>query len=418
MRILLVPPMVPDPDGSGAIPVLLHAELLGLQRASRGDAGDGGRRRAGRSGGGRAAARSRSRSTSPTAAGRPPGRAGAGAQLRMAARWARGRWPWRTVWFADPGIQRLLDRARRRARLRRRRGRGQRDVGLPLPGGRPDASSPTTRCCGRARSHWRPGPPSSWPGWAFGELDWRRWASFQRAGLAAASTASRSSAAATPRRSPSWRPELGGAGAGQPLRPGAAAGRRPRPARCPGRCSSSATSPIRRTATRPVWLARRDHARGARAAPRARGCGSSAAARRRRCAPWPAPAVEVVADAPSVLPAPRSSGGGDGAGADRRRDADEGAAGDGRRQGGGDDPARDRGLHRLRRGAAAGGRRRARRRSRRRRRRCSGTTSGGARSGERAREFAQRHHSPEAWAARLTAVYEEATRRGGWRRDG
>jgi glycosyltransferase involved in cell wall biosynthesis len=28
--------------------------------------------------------------------------------------------------------------------------------------------------------------------------------------------------------------------------------------------------------------------------------------------------------------------------------------------------------------------------------------------GERAREFAERHHSPEAWAERLTAVYEEA----------
>jgi glycosyltransferase involved in cell wall biosynthesis len=30
------------------------------------------------------------------------------------------------------------------------------------------------------------------------------------------------------------------------------------------------------------------------------------------------------------------------------------------------------------------------------------------RLGERAREFAQRHHSPQAWAARQTAVFEEA----------
>ena len=37
-----------------------------------------------------------------------------------------------------------------------------------------------------------------------------------------------------------------------------------------------------------------------------------------------------------------------------------------------------------------------------------GRRRGGARSGERAREFAERHHSPEAWAERLTAVYEEA----------
>jgi glycosyltransferase involved in cell wall biosynthesis len=28
--------------------------------------------------------------------------------------------------------------------------------------------------------------------------------------------------------------------------------------------------------------------------------------------------------------------------------------------------------------------------------------------GRRAREFSERHHSPDAWAERLTAVYEEA----------
>ena len=27
---------------------------------------------------------------------------------------------------------------------------------------------------------WRPGPPWRWPGWAFREIDWRRWTGFQR----------------------------------------------------------------------------------------------------------------------------------------------------------------------------------------------------------------------------------------------
>ena len=221
-----------------------------------------------------------------------------------------------------------------------------------------------------------------------------------------ASTASRSSAGATPRRSPSS-PRTSPRGCGST--PSAWSCRRAAdPAReVPGTIlfvGAFAHPPNRDAA---IWLAREILPAVLERAPEARlrivgtapppevlGAGRAAGRGRRRRAQRRA--------------AHRSGGGGDGAGADRRRDADEGAAGDGRRQGGGDDPARDRGLHRLRRGAAAGGRRERRRRSPRRRRRCSRTTPRRRELGERAREFAERHHSPEAWAERQTAVYEEA----------
>jgi glycosyltransferase involved in cell wall biosynthesis len=40
----------------------------------------------------------------------PPGVRRWQRRARLAAAWARGNWPWRTVWFAAPGIQAILDR--------------------------------------------------------------------------------------------------------------------------------------------------------------------------------------------------------------------------------------------------------------------------------------------------------------------
>ena len=407
MRVLLVVPM-PRGRGRGrdSGPALRRA--AGPQRAPRGDAGDRGRRRARAKprrcerlrGGGRGPRR-----RPPPAAAGPRRRR---RQLRLAATWARGRWPWRTVWYAEPGIQAVLDRLGGGARLRRRRGRGQRDVGLPL----------SRRRCRRVFTHhevlrprpvdWRPGsaaaagragPSASSTGGA---------GRASSGGPGDASTGSRSSAAATPRRSPSWRRRWR---RGSGSTPSASCFRRPPTpiARCRGRCSSSATSPTRPTATRrsgwrgEIMPAVRERAprgaaadrRHARRRPRSSALAGPRRRGGRRRAQRPAP--------------PRSGGGGAGAGADRRRDADEGAAGDGGRQGGGDHPARHRGLRRLRRGAAAGVGRRARRRSPRRR----AALLGGRRAAPRARragraQFAERHHSPEAWAERLTAVYEEA----------
>ncbi len=99
---------------------------------------------------------------------------------------------------------------------------------------------------------------------------------------------------------------------------------------------------------------------------------------------------------------PGGGGGRAGAGAHRGRDADEGAAGDGGGQGGGDDDARRRGLHRAsarsRRWSVADGDEEI----------AAATAAllgdAAAPAGARARgraEFAERHHSPEAWAERL-----------------
>jgi glycosyltransferase involved in cell wall biosynthesis len=108
MRILLVTPMPPRSEAPGAIPLVLHAALSGL--------------------------RSRHDVTLVTVAGDEPGEFEAALELaqsdsdvhvvdrrqptgiarwrrrrRLAAAWARGRYPWRTVWFADPSVQRTID---------------------------------------------------------------------------------------------------------------------------------------------------------------------------------------------------------------------------------------------------------------------------------------------------------------------
>src|SRR5690349_15195259 len=109
MRILLVVSMVPQADGIGAIPKLLHAQLLGLRR--------------------------RNDVTLVGSFGEPPGQAKAAAALmssdldahfvdrcrsrsplrrwsvraQLAASWAARPWPWRAV-SATAGVQEALDR--------------------------------------------------------------------------------------------------------------------------------------------------------------------------------------------------------------------------------------------------------------------------------------------------------------------
>jgi glycosyltransferase involved in cell wall biosynthesis len=177
MRVLFVTPVPPQADGAGAIPVLLHAELLGL--------------------------RQRHEVTLVTAVGDEPGeteaaerlaaevethvadrrRPPAGArrrrrQLRLAATWARGRWPWRTVWFAAPGIQQILDRLGSERRFDVVAVEDSAMSVFRYPNGVPTVF--THHEVLRPRPvKWSPGPPRRWPGWAFGELDWRRWGRFQ-----------------------------------------------------------------------------------------------------------------------------------------------------------------------------------------------------------------------------------------------
>src|SRR5262249_38264919 len=175
---LLVAPMVPDVDGNGAIPVLLAAELKGLCETHEvtlvtaiGDEP------------GEAQAVARLGGTLELhVAGRrrpPPGARGLRRQARMAARWVRGRWPWRTVWFADPGIQELIDRLGWSEQFDVVAVEDSAMSVFRYPEGVPTVYTHYEVLRPRP-TDWRPGPPSRWSRWAFGELDWRRWNGFQR----------------------------------------------------------------------------------------------------------------------------------------------------------------------------------------------------------------------------------------------
>jgi len=178
MRILLVVPVPPQADGGGAIPVLLYAELLGLRQRHEVTlvtaVGD-------EPGEEEAVRRLRDQVEVHVADRRrpPPGAARRRRQLRMARRWARGGWPWRTVWFAAPELQQKIDEvcAEREFDLI-----AIEDSAMSVfryPPGVPTVF--THHEVLRPRPvDWHPGGPRRWPGWAFGELDWRRWHRFQR----------------------------------------------------------------------------------------------------------------------------------------------------------------------------------------------------------------------------------------------
>jgi glycosyltransferase involved in cell wall biosynthesis len=178
VKVLLVTPVPPQADGGGAIPVLLNAQLQGLSRLHEvtlvtavGDEP------------GHAETVERLRGeVEVLAADRrrpPPGRRRRRRQLRLATTWARGPWPWRTVWYADPGVQTILDRLA-----------AERDFDVVAvedsamsvfryPAGVPSVYTHHEVLRPRPLTP-PPASPRGWPGWALGELDWRRWAGFQR----------------------------------------------------------------------------------------------------------------------------------------------------------------------------------------------------------------------------------------------
>jgi len=179
MRVLIVAPMPPQTDGGGAIPVLLHAQLAGL--------------------------REQHEVTFVSAVGEEPGEAEAAAhaaalgvevhfadrrvprsarrrwrrRARMAVDWTlRGR-PWRAVWFADPGIQSILDRLADTHEFDVCVVEDSAMSGYRLPAGAPSVL--TEHEVLRPRPvEWRPGGPRNWARWALLELDWRRRPPFQR----------------------------------------------------------------------------------------------------------------------------------------------------------------------------------------------------------------------------------------------
>jgi glycosyltransferase involved in cell wall biosynthesis len=179
MRILLITPMPPDAEAAGAIPVILHAQLVGLGEhhdlAIVTVAGPDARELA-------AVDRLQSTGVELHVVRRvlPVGRARWRRRGRMAGAWLRGPQPWRTVWFAEPGVQRVLDRLLARRAFDAVAVEDNAMAGYRLPAHLP--SILTEHEVRRPRPlDLRVGPPGDWPAWASREIDWRRWPRYQRA---------------------------------------------------------------------------------------------------------------------------------------------------------------------------------------------------------------------------------------------
>lgn len=177
MKILIVAPMPPDPSGAGAIPILLHAQISGLRE--RNDVtlvtatGD-------ETGEVEAVERLRAEGFDVYAADRRRPRTAAGRwrrRARLAAAWLSGT-PWRAAWFAEPGVQRILDRLAEEERFDVAVVEDSAMAGFRLPAGTPSVLTEHEVLRPRKPS-WRPGPPSGWARWAWSELDWRRRYRFQ-----------------------------------------------------------------------------------------------------------------------------------------------------------------------------------------------------------------------------------------------
>jgi glycosyltransferase involved in cell wall biosynthesis len=404
MKVLLLAPVPPQPQGRGAIPVLLQAELLGLRRrhevtlvTALGD----------EPGEEEAVARLRDEDGAEVHVvdrRRPPaGRRRRRRQLRLAATWARGRRPWRTVWFADPAIQATLDLLARRHEFDLVAVEDSSMSVFRYPAGVPTVLTHHEVLRPRPLD-WRPGPPANWPRWAFGELDWRRWTGFQARAwrrFDRVQVFSRRDADSIASQAPDVAPRVRVNPFGLVLPPPAdPAAEKAGTVLFVG---NFAHPPNRDAA---IWLAREIMPEVRRAQPRARLriVGSTPPPEVLELA---GPGVELVPDAPSVLPhleaaavvlAPVRTGGGmrmkvlqamaAGRAVVTTSRGTEGYTGFG------EEPpllVADGGTE-IARATADLLEDDDRRRD----------------LGERARRFAERHHSPDAWAQRLTAVYEEA----------
>lgn len=179
MRILLVLPMVPQADGIGGFPKLLHAELSGLRERHEltlvGTFGElPGQAEA-------AAALVETgldahfvdRRRSPSAARRWRVRA------ELASRWATSGWPWRAVTSAG-GVQPLLDRVTASRRFDLIAVEDSPMSALRFPAGVP-AVLTEHEAFRAAASDWRAQRPADRPAAALRRIDWGRWGDFQAA---------------------------------------------------------------------------------------------------------------------------------------------------------------------------------------------------------------------------------------------
>jgi glycosyltransferase involved in cell wall biosynthesis len=177
LRILVVAPMAPDPAGRGAIPIVLDAELAGLARrhevglvAVAEPGGDGveiSRRLREKGIDAHIVAR-------PTAVGRRRMRR----RLRMAATWLRGRCPWRTIWFAEPRAQAVLDSLVATRRPDAIVVEDNSMAALRYPQHMPLVLTEHEVRTARPID-WRAIRSGGLLRWAFREADWRRWPRYQ-----------------------------------------------------------------------------------------------------------------------------------------------------------------------------------------------------------------------------------------------
>ncbi len=179
MRILIVAPLLPQADGAGAIPVVLHAQLEAL--AARNDltlvVGVGDEP-------GEAAAAQAVLGTGIDAHfvdRRQPAAARARWRRRwqLASDWLGGGRPWRAVWLGTPGVQQMLDQLSASRSFDLVVVEDSSMASVRLPSGVPSLLTEHEVRLPRAVD-WHPGAAAQWPAWAFHELDWRRWESFQR----------------------------------------------------------------------------------------------------------------------------------------------------------------------------------------------------------------------------------------------
>jgi glycosyltransferase involved in cell wall biosynthesis len=170
--------MPPDPEGAGAIPRLLHAQLLGLR--ARHDVSlvtvagpdvaeiEAVKRLARDAVDVHAVVRTLKRGT-----------LGWRRRTRIVGAWLRGRAPLRTAWFAEPRIQGLIDALAAQCEFDAVVVEDNAMAGFDVPRMVPAVLTEHEVRLPR-RVARPPRAPRAWPRWAFDEADWRRWAGYER----------------------------------------------------------------------------------------------------------------------------------------------------------------------------------------------------------------------------------------------
>lgn len=180
MKILLVTPMPPQPQAPGAIPMVLYAQLTGLLARhhqvtlltlSGDDPTDAD-----------AIARLKSDGIRVEAAYRVARRGLPRWQRRwwLASGWLGGKYPWRTLWFYEPELQRLLDHLLNQENFDlvavedNALGLYRYRTTVPIVFTEYEVRRPRPvnwRGCSKGNLLW----------WALGEADWQRWPRYERA---------------------------------------------------------------------------------------------------------------------------------------------------------------------------------------------------------------------------------------------